>query len=366
MTLKIIIIIAFLIIGLANAGLAFAITTKTDKPAKSKIANQTLIDAARRLKEKKIKAAELKIKKQKLIKDLEKITAEYQEAYNHLVIISKRLKSSKINLDQASTDFTIEQDNLNKRVSEIYKNRQDTLLLELMLSIESFQDIVSNFKYFNLVTSQDANMVKKTGDLKDNVELQYEELQKIKQEQETTLKDLKDKKDAIERNLETQNIISTLLNNDIINMQSVTYQQGNLKISIVFPVSGPHSYTDDFGAPRIGHTHQGNDIFASKGTPCVATTDGYIGNLSPVEKGLGGIYLWIYGNDGIRYYYAHLTKIADNITLGTTVKAGQVVGYVGNTGDARTTPYHLHFQIDISSGPIDPYPFLRAADPNLW
>jgi murein DD-endopeptidase MepM/ murein hydrolase activator NlpD len=78
---------------------------------------------------------------------------------------------------------------------------------------------------------------------------------------------------------------------------------------------------------------------------------------------LGGTKLWITGESGTSYYYAHLSAYASGIADGTLVEPGDVIGYVGNTGNAITTPPHLHFEIHPGSGPaMDPFNILKAAD----
>lgn len=134
----------------------------------------------------------------------------------------------------------------------------------------------------------------------------------------------------------------------------------------VFPVAAPHSFTDTFGAPRMpgtqyAHKHQGNDVFAAYGSPLVACERGVIVRVS-VDL-LGGVGLWIAGESGTRYYYAHLSAYAAELHNGQVVDAGDLVGFVGNSGNAATTPSHLHFEIHPNGGPaIDPYALLKAAD----
>lgn len=128
----------------------------------------------------------------------------------------------------------------------------------------------------------------------------------------------------------------------------------------VFPVVAPYSYTDDWHAPRIGHLHQGNDIFAAWGTPLLAVQSGVIGKMS--DYGLGGISLHLTNAGGDYFYYAHLSRYAKALHVGQHVAAGEVIGYVGNTGDAATTPPHLHFEIHPQGGaPVNPFPYLE-----LW
>lgn len=132
----------------------------------------------------------------------------------------------------------------------------------------------------------------------------------------------------------------------------------------VFPVQGDYSYSADFGASRHQGSHQGVDVMADRGTPLVAVTSGVVSRLTRTETGLGGIYVWLQRADGTDYYYAHMHTIAAGIAEGTRVGAGQVIGTVGNTGDARYGAPHLHFEIrPAGSSPIDPYSHLVAVDP---
>jgi murein DD-endopeptidase MepM/ murein hydrolase activator NlpD len=115
-----------------------------------------------------------------------------------------------------------------------------------------------------------------------------------------------------------------------------------------------------WGAPRDGgkRSHEGNDIFAPKGTNLLALTDGEITRLT--NTGIGGKTVWLYDRErDLRYYYAHLDE--QLVRKGQWVQRGDVVGTVGNTGNARTTPPHLHFGI-YDNGAIDPYTFLQRID----
>jgi murein DD-endopeptidase MepM/ murein hydrolase activator NlpD len=134
----------------------------------------------------------------------------------------------------------------------------------------------------------------------------------------------------------------------------------------VFPVAGPHSFGDSWAAPRMtgtryAHAHQGTDILAGHGTPLVAVERGMI--LRMGTGTLGGIKLWLKGESGTYYYYAHLSAYAAGTVDGRVVDAGTVVGYVGDTGNARGGPPHVHFEIHPGGGPpVNPYPLLVAID----
>jgi hypothetical protein len=129
-----------------------------------------------------------------------------------------------------------------------------------------------------------------------------------------------------------------------------------------FVVGGDHSFSDTWQAPRAGgRKHQGTDIFADEGTPLYAAERGALARVGTDD--LGGTKLWVVGESGTHYYYAHLSRYAAGMADGVVVEAGQMVGYVGHTGDARTTPPHLHFEVHPAGGPaVNSYPMLVAAD----
>jgi hypothetical protein len=127
---------------------------------------------------------------------------------------------------------------------------------------------------------------------------------------------------------------------------------------MVCPVAAPVRHSNDWHAPRSGgRQHQGNDVFAPYGSVLVAIEDGVVDKSSDVESGLGGITLWIRGSSGTRWYYAHNAR--NLVPVGTRVVAGQPVALLGNTGNARTTPAHLHFEMHPGGGgAINPYPLI--------
>ena len=134
----------------------------------------------------------------------------------------------------------------------------------------------------------------------------------------------------------------------------------------VFPVYGPTGFGDTFGAPRATtNWHHGQDLFAALGAPVLAVADGTV--FSVGWNRVGGNRLWLRDRDGNEFYYAHLAAFSPLAVDSGRVHAGDVVGFVGNTGDAETTPYHLHFEIHPSSllflgydCVVNPYPYLQA------
>jgi murein DD-endopeptidase MepM/ murein hydrolase activator NlpD len=129
--------------------------------------------------------------------------------------------------------------------------------------------------------------------------------------------------------------------------------------ALPMPVHGvlTSQVTDTWHGSRDGgvRRHEGQDIFAPEGTPVFSATKGIVTRVSKVERGRGGIYAFIMGPGGRHYYYAHLSALADGMSVGDAVTANTVIGYVGNTGNARTTPPHLHFGMYTRHGAENPF-----------
>ena len=127
------------------------------------------------------------------------------------------------------------------------------------------------------------------------------------------------------------------------------------------PVDGVSArrIADTFGAPRgRTRTHAGVDIFAPRGTPVRSATPGVVTSIR--DGGLGGRQVWVLGPGRERYYHAHLQGWADGLHEGQSVLPGTLLGYVGDSGNARGTPTHLHYGIYGAAGARDPLPALRA------
>jgi hypothetical protein len=152
--------------------------------------------------------------------------------------------------------------------------------------------------------------------------------------------------------------------------------------TLIFPVAGPTTYIDDFGQARAGGPHQGNDLLATKKTPVVAAEAGRI-EFWTTSAGAGCM-LYLYGASGTMYEYIHLnndvtmrndnrgkcvagTSYAPGLKDGARVTAGQMIGYVGDSGDANGIHPHLHFEVHPAGGAaVSPYPYLQKAQHLLF
>ena len=151
---------------------------------------------------------------------------------------------------------------------------------------------------------------------------------------------------------------------------------------LIFPVAGPTTYIDDFGQPRPGGAHQGNDLMAAKKTPVVAVEPGKIKFWATSAS--AGCMLYLYGASGTTYMYIHLNNdltmrndnrgkcvagvaYARGLKDGAKVQAGQMIGYVGDSGDANGIASHLHFEVHPGGGAaVSPFPYLQTAQHLLF
>jgi peptidase M23-like protein len=152
--------------------------------------------------------------------------------------------------------------------------------------------------------------------------------------------------------------------------------------TLIFPVAGAATYIDDFGQPRAGGAHQGNDLMATKKTPVVAVEAGKVKFWTTSVN--AGCMLYLYGASGTTYMYIHLNNdltmrndnrgkcvpgvsYARGLKDGAKVSAGQMIGYVGDSGDANGIASHLHFEVHPGGGAaVSPYPYLQSAQKLLF
>ena len=146
---------------------------------------------------------------------------------------------------------------------------------------------------------------------------------------------------------------------------SQVQQLKNMRLAnqLPVPVQGikRHGLKDTWGASRSqGRAHEGIDILAPRGTKVYRATDGLIADLR--NNNLGGKVIWVMGPAGSWHYYAHLDSHKRGLNVGDAVKKGDLIGYVGNTGNARSTAPHLHYGIYLNGkgrGAVNPFPYLR-------
>jgi hypothetical protein len=161
-----------------------------------------------------------------------------------------------------------------------------------------------------------------------------------------------------------------------------TAQAASVPALTAFPVVGNVHYIDDFGAPRSGGTHKGNDIMSIRHQPAVAFEAGTVEKWAHPNQAVPSCMLVLHGGSGMEYWYIHLNNdlgstndndagcskaYAPGLRNGQHVRRGQLVGFVGDSGDANGIQPHLHFEIHRPSGTaIDPYSYLNKAKRLLY
>jgi Peptidase family M23 len=151
---------------------------------------------------------------------------------------------------------------------------------------------------------------------------------------------------------------------------------------LIFPVAGPVTYIDDFGQPRAGGAHQGNDLMGVKKTPVLAVESGTVKFWTTSAN--AGCMLYLYGKSGTTYYYIHLNNdltmkndnrgkcvpgvaYAKGLKDGQKVTAGEQIAYLGDSGDANGIAAHLHFEVHPNGGAaVSPFKYLQAAQQLLF
>ena len=315
---------------------------------------------------------------------------------------------AKLEKDQARTeaDLTKAQDQAQRRLVQLYKGKRGSLpvLLEAVFEERDLSAVLDRVTMLNRVAEQDSTVFQQVERHLTEVKGIKADLGARRTEQAAKARELEQTQANMESRLQASTVEYQRLKREVAALEEAERQaalaaqqaaarardaaaqaqrtsRGNQNgggssstaaaapaastnsRGFVFPVAGPHSYINDWGFARSGgRSHKGTDIMAPRGTPVVAVVSGTISKTG-YGSGLGGTTIWLRGSNGSSYYYAHLESIASGIRAGTSVRAGQVIGGVGNSGNARGGATHLHFEIHPGGGgAVNPYPILRAAD----
>lgn len=351
------------------------------------------IDTQINQKKDQVKSAQEQL--QTLQTDLDKLVLDYQGASVKLQEIDTAIASKQRELNSANEQQIFYQKILNKITVFTYRDG-DVHFLEVVLGTRSFKDLLVRVDYLNTLSRRQASILKAAKRLRTGVEEKRDALAAEKAQQREVVAGIQGKHDEIARLLAAQQVALNSLGTEISTLETAKKKreeelrlreaQAQLpagqpaSMDMIFPLPQPyaHSFINDWGFARAGNGsgHQGNDIFAAKGIPVLAVADGVITD----EFGyltIGGWRLHVMADTGVNYYYAHLnndspgtddglggatTAYAPGIAPGVRVTRGQVIGYLGDSGDAEPTPAHLHFGIEINDNWINPFPYLKSAD----
>jgi murein DD-endopeptidase MepM/ murein hydrolase activator NlpD len=286
------------------------------------------------------------------------ITNAYDAAETKLEDTQYRIKKTDARIKAATKKLTTSENTLALRADEMYREGGEMGAYEFILGAASWDDFVTRLDFVTLIASNDAGLV---SDVKDTrAQLQADRAQMVKDA-------AVERQDFVEASQKQHSMEDALAAKKgeydrVLAAIAAQMPKGGSSYppgpdGMIFPVRGMHSYSDTWGAPRSGgRHHMGTDIMSPRGTPVVAVCSG---SVRPHWNNLGGNSITLNGTNGWVYYYAHLSRYA---VKGGRVKAGQVIGYVGNTGDAAGGACHLHIQMGPHGNWVDPYPYLRRME----
>ena len=282
-----------------------------------------------------------------------------------LAEIQHQLDHVAVKLADTRSQIAKLQDQMDQRIRAAYIQGPGTPI-ELVLTAPTYNALVERLSILDHMTQSDAELADQIRVVQQQLQQRTQQLTQLQAQRTDLLNQLNDRRQKLQSNYDEQHkLLSYLANQRAIVMQQITA----LQPFALCPVMGPRAFSDDFGAPRTAggyHPHAGNDILAPMGARIVAPFDG---TATASHDTLGGLTVNVTGANGY-VYNAHLSKIGKT----GKVRAGDVVGYVGNSGDARGGPTHDHFEWHPNSVPshphkspygftkvgdaIDPYPFL--------
>lgn len=309
-------------------------------------------------------AAQTEVQKlQAQIKALQDEAAKAGNAYSdaYWQLDKTRVEIARVDGELTAAQERLAQVNarLSQRAMDMYRSGGADYF-EILLSADDFDEMLLRLEYVQRVGQQDADIIAEVEALQTELAAKRAELDTLKAGQAEVAAQLKQAADKVDGELKAQKAeydklqkqLAAAIAAEKARMGSTTAKVG--PNGMVFPVNGPCTYNDTWGAARSGgRSHKGTDIMANKGVPCVAVLSGTV---RTSESRLGGRTIWLTADNGWAFYYAHLDSY--KVTSGH-VSAGQVIGYVGSTGNAGSTN-HLHFEIHPGGGAaVNPYPYLR-------
>jgi murein DD-endopeptidase MepM/ murein hydrolase activator NlpD len=286
----------------------------------------------------------------------DKALAALEHTDDKIKVTDKRMKAEAKNLAAAEAL-------LGERVSAMYRAGDEFGMLTFMLGATTFEDFITRADLIEIISERDASLVLAVKDTRSRLEQNRKTLSTSRKKQSADLATFKKRRNALQTELQKVQAQYARLLGELAAAMEREKAAGHITYTpkgpngMVFPVRGAHYYSNTWGAPRSGgRHHRGTDVMSPRGTPCVAISSGTVRAHS---SGLGGLSITLTGDNGWTYYYAHLNGYA---VRSGHVKAGQLIGYVGSTGNARGGAPHLHLQMGPSGRWVNPYPYLRQME----
>lgn len=314
---------------------------------------------------------------QAIFDQIQSITVRLTQATNQIEALDHAKEEIELELERSRAEAAGLQENLDARARDAYI-RGPAGALELVLEADSLANLTDRIGFLEVLSSADANVAdglrverQRIVDFRGQIQKYIDEKKKLLERLEGEGAVLEGKWDELnaareaitKKAEEAAEVVANLeqkVQQELLAQYGVSSNIGPpLKADGPFywcPVGTPRSYINDFGYPRVGHTHQGNDIFAPEGTPILAPFEG---TAEEGTDGLGGIVVHVYASANADYVYnAHMVRHAG--VDGQHVKPGDVIGFVGSTGNAAGTPSHDHFEYHPGGGSaVTPYFYLN-------
>jgi len=310
---------------------------------------------------------------------IQSLTNQISQVTTHIEALDQAKLEAEAGVERSRNKAEELQGTLNARARDVYI-RGPAGVVELLLDADSLNDLADRFSFLDALTRKDAGVA-------EGLEVQRQELVGLRRslkeyqaEYDRQLASLEGKEEQLNAKWEQEAAAKAVLDDRVAEAEAIVERltkKAQREFLAQFgitgggnvgpppsadgpfywcPVDPPRSYIDDFGFPRVGHTHQGNDIFAPAGTPIRAP---FAGRAEESFNGLGGTSVHVYGDANADYVYnAHLSEHVG--VDGQHVEPGTIIGLVGNTGNAAGTPPHDHFEYHPGGGSaVSPYVYLN-------
>ncbi len=303
--------------------------------------------------------------------DLEEVERQVEQLETQLEQATQRFEDVRGKVEAARTELEalegqaheLEQqaeeadEALATRAREAFKFGGDPVLASF-LSSEGVQGAIERTQFLELVSGGDRAQLEQAIALRAQLDQTQQVIAQRAQELEAMEARMAEQRDQLDEQLQARAALAADMRARAARQKRIDNAVQN---GVYACIHDSNSFVDTWGAPRSGgRSHKGTDVMAPYGVPVYAFTTGVITRMN--SGNLGGIQLYIYGNDGNEYFYAHLSGYADTSYVGKRVEAGELVAYNGNTGNAAGGPSHVHFELHPGGGSaINPYPYLRAA-----
>jgi murein DD-endopeptidase MepM/ murein hydrolase activator NlpD len=281
--------------------------------------------------------------------------------------VTSELRKTQLALAEAQAEYQGLKSDLEERARQAYITGPGSGL-EFLLGASSIADLSARMEYVNALSQEDADLATEVQNVRNTLAAQKEDQETLQAKAAKALKKVENEQAALDAKFDEQQAVLDDLDakkaraEDLVKQLTKRYQNELEALTglefhgdtvfAVCPVDQPRAVYDGFGAPRYGggyHPHAGNDIIAPQGTAIRATFDGYA---QAGSNTLGGYSVNVYGDLGYTYN-AHLMQPG----FTGQVSAGQVVGYVGATGDTSTPHDHFEWHPNVipSDWPVSPY-----------